>query len=119
MLRPIRNEKEYESSLERIYELIQKKVKPKSLEGDELEVLTLIVKSYEEKKYPIPPPSPLAAIKFKMDQLGLAESDLTNILGNRSRKSEIFSKKRKLSLNMIRKLHSALDIPADILIREF
>ena len=117
MLKPIKNEKQYEAAAERIYKLMQHKIKPGSKEGDELEILSLLVKDYEEKHYPIPPPDPIAAIKFRMEQMGITNTDLVKILGYRSRVSEIFSGKRKLSLEMIRTLHLRLKIPAEILIR--
>ena len=116
---PIKNDKQYEGTLESIYELIKHDVKPGSELGDKLEVLTILVKAYEEKRHPIPKPHPLEAIRFRLDQLGLSESELSKILGTRSRKSEIFSGKRKLSLQMIRKLHEQLNIPAEVLIQPY
>jgi len=119
MLKPIKNKRQYDDALARVYELMQKNLKPKSKESDELEVLSILIKEYELEHYPIPKPSPLEAIKFRIEQMGLSESELSNILGARSRKSEILSGKRKLSLVMIRKLNEVLNIPAEVLIQAY
>jgi HTH-type transcriptional regulator/antitoxin HigA len=92
---------------------------PDSNESDELEVLSLLVKEYENEHYPVPQPHPIEAIKFRLDQMGMTEKDLSEILGYRSRKSEILSGRRKLSLSMIRKLHEKLKIPAEVLIQDY
>jgi HTH-type transcriptional regulator/antitoxin HigA len=119
MLKPIRTGEEYNDALARIYELMQSSVAEGSADSDELEVLSILVKEYELIHYPIAYPNPLEAIKFRMEQMNLSENELSNILGNRSRKSEILSGKRKLSLSMIRKLTEILHIPAEILIRAY
>ena len=119
MLKPIKNDAQYEDALARIYELMQKNLKPESKESDELEVLSILVKEYELDHYPMPKPSPLEAIKFRLEQMGMSEAQLSHILGYRSRKSEILSGKRKLSLTMIRKLNAVLHIPADVLIQAY
>jgi HTH-type transcriptional regulator/antitoxin HigA len=119
MLKPIKNESQYEDVLARIYVLMHKEVKEGSKQADELEILSLIVKEYEIKHCPVPKSNPIEAIKFRIEQMGLSESQLSNILGHRSRKSEILSGKRKLSLPMIRKLHEQLSIPADVLIQNY
>src|SRR4051812_25506885 len=103
MLKPIKNKKQYELALSRIYELMQKDLKKDSKQADELEVLSLLVKEYELAHYPVPKPNPIEAIKFRIEQMGMSEAQLADILGYRSRKSEILSGKRKLSLPMIRK----------------
>jgi HTH-type transcriptional regulator/antitoxin HigA len=119
MLKPIKNEAQYEAALERIYELMQLDLAPGSEGGDELEILSLLTKEYENAHYPVPKPHPLEAIKFRLDQLGLSEAELSRILGSRSRKSEILSGERKLSLEMIRKLNRELKIPAEVLIQAY
>ena len=119
MLKPIKTEDQYNKALARVYELMQTGVKEDSSESDELEVLSILVKEYEIDHYPIPSPNPLEAIKFRLDQMGLSEKELGEILGYRSRKSEILSGKRKLSLAMIRKLNEVLHIPAEILIQAY
>ena len=119
MVRPIKNNTQYESALARVYALLQKEIKPNSNESDELEILSILVKEYENEHYPVPPPNPLEAIRFRLDQMNMSESELATILGYRSRKSEILSGKRKLSLPMIRKLYETLHIPAEVLIQAY
>ncbi|HWB92357.1 MAG TPA: helix-turn-helix domain-containing protein [Puia sp.] len=119
MLKPIKNNAQYEDALARVYELMQKDLKPESKDSDELEVLSILVKEYELDHYPVPKPSPLEAIKFRLEQVGMSEAELSEILGARSRKSEILSGKRKLSLAMIRKLNEVLHIPAEVLIQTY
>jgi HTH-type transcriptional regulator / antitoxin HigA len=118
-IKPIKTKKDYDDALGRAYELMQKDLKPGSRLSDELEILSVLIEGYEEKHYPIPSPHPIEAIKFKLDQMGLDEKELNKILGGRSRKSEILSGRRKLSLSMIRELHSKLKIPAETLIAEY
>lgn len=105
--------------LERVYELMQKDIQPDSADSDELEILSILIKEYENENYPVPKPNPLEAIKFRLEQMNMSESELSKILGARSRKSEILSGKRKLSLSMIKKLNEKLKIPAEILIQEY
>lgn len=119
MIGPIKNKEQYESYLARIYELMQVDVLPDSSESDELEVLSILVKEYENVHFPIPKPNPLEAIRFRLEQMGISENELSHILGYRSRKSEILSGKRKLNLNMIRRLNEKLHIPAEILIQAY
>ena len=119
MLKPVKTNKEYNAALARVYELMQKELKAGSKLSDELEVLSILVEAYEKKHYPIPPPHPIEAIKFRLEQKGIDEKELTRILGGRSRKSEILSGRRKLSLNMIRELHEKLSIPAETLITAY
>lgn len=119
MSRPIKNEVQYEAALARIYELMQLDLEPGTEAGDELEILSLLVKDYENMYYPMPKPHPIEAIKFRLEQLALSDAELTRILGSRSRKSEILSGERKLSLEMIRKLNQELKIPAEVLIQAY
>lgn len=119
MLKPIKNNQQYEDVLKRIYMLMQKNIRPDSKQSDELEILSILVKEYENEYYPVPKPNPLEAIKFRLEQMNMSETDLSEILGNRFRKSEILSGKRKLSLAMIRKLNEALRIPAEVLIQAY
>lgn len=119
MLKPIKNEHQYERTLARVYTLMQKNIKPDSKESDELEILSILVKDYENEYYPVPQPNPLDAIKFRLEQMNMSETELSEILGARSRKSEILSGKRKLSLEMIRKLRERLNIPAEVLIQAY
>lgn len=119
MVRPIKNEQQYEEALMRVYLLMQKELKPDSKDSDELEILSILVKEYENEHYPMAQPNPLDAIRFRMEQMNMSEADLSEILGARSRKSEILSGKRKLSLSMIRKLKEKMNIPAEVLIQAY
>lgn len=116
-IKPIRNELDLQKSLARIEQLFD--AKPNTPEGDELEVLISLVHSYEEQNIEIDPPDPIEAIKFRMEQQGMKDADLVPYLGQRSRVSEVLNKKRRLSLQMIRKLNSGLSIPLESLIGEY
>ena len=98
---------------------MQKDLKPGSKESDELEILSILVEKYEDENYKIDLPDPIEAIKFRMEALGLAQSDLSEYLGYKSRASEILNKKRKLSLAMIRSLNEKLNIPLESLVRDY
>jgi len=119
MIRPIRTKKQYKEYLSEAYQLMQSSIKPRSDESDKLELLSILIEQYEKQHYPIAPPHPIEAILFRMDQMNMKRSDLSKILGTRSRTSEILSGKRKLSLAMIRKLNLELGIPAEVLIRDY
>lgn len=92
--------------------------KPGSSEEQSLELWTLLIEDYEAKHHPVPPPEPIEAIRFRMDQLGLKASDLTAFIPSKSKISEILNRKRPLSISMIRALQSGLGISADILVQE-
>jgi HTH-type transcriptional regulator / antitoxin HigA len=114
-LRPIRSEKDYERALAEVEELWGAKAgTPK---GDRLDILATLIEAYETEHYPMDPPDPIEAIKFRMEQQGLTRKDLEEILGTRTRVSEVLNRKRGLSINMIRALHDKLGISAEILIR--
>ncbi|MGY0038103.1 helix-turn-helix domain-containing protein [Pedobacter sp. NJ-S-72] len=119
MLKPIKTEKEYDNALAHIYELMQTDIVEGSETSDELEILSLLIKEYELVHYPMSYPNPIEAIKFRMEQMNLSENELSDLLGTRSRKSEVLSGKRKLSLSMIRKLTDTLHIPAEVLIQAY
>jgi HTH-type transcriptional regulator/antitoxin HigA len=113
-LKPIRNEKDYERTLAEVEVLWGAKAgTPK---GDRLDILATLIEAYEAEHYPMDPPDPIEAIKFRMEQQGLSRKDLEKILGTRTRVSEVLSRKRGLSINMIRALHEKLGISAEILI---
>ena len=116
-IRPIKTAEDYEKALERLEMIFDSK--PGSKEGDELELLSILIDKYENEHFPIPAPDPIEAIKFRMEQLGYKQQDLAELIGFKSRVSEILNRKRKLTLEMIRKLHTALNIPTDILIQEY
>jgi len=116
-IKPIRTEEDYQNALKRLEIIFDAELNSK--EGDELEILGMLIDNYEKIHYPIDMPDPIEAIKFRMDQLNYSNQDLANIIGLKSRVSEILNKKRKLSINMIRKLHQALSIPTDVLVQEY
>lgn len=114
---PIKNEQDYHKALKKL-ELIFN-VKKETPEGDELEILSILIDQYENENFPIDMPDPIEAIKFRMEQMGLKQKDLVEIVGFKSRVSEILSKKRKLTLDMIRKLNVSLRIPTEVLIQDY
>ena len=116
-LKPIKTEQDYFHALERL-ELIFDAV-PGTNEGDELEILGILLENYENEHFPIELPDPIEAIKFKMEQLNYSQNDLAKVIGLKSRASEILNKKRKLTLDMIRKLTVKLNIPSEVLIQEY
>ena len=116
-LKILKTKKEYQQSLERFEEIFQAKLG--TPESDEADILALLIKDYEDKHYVINVPNPIEAIKYRMEQQELSNRDLAQILGFKSRVSDIFKNNRKLNLNMIRKLHSELHIPLETLVKEY
>lgn len=114
---PIRNEKDYQNALERLEIIFN--AKRGTEEGDELEILSILIDNYENEHFPIGMPDPIEAIKFRMEQLGMKQKDLAEVFGFKSRVSEILNKKRKLTLEMIRKLNTTLHIPTEVLIQDY
>ncbi|WP_134147874.1 type II toxin-antitoxin system HigA family antitoxin [Flavobacterium sp. 270] len=116
-IKPIKTEEDYDFALERVNVLFD--AKPNTEEGDELDILVTLIEKYEKIHYPIPEPDPIEAIKFVMEQRGLTDADLGILLNSRSRVTEIFKKKRALTIKQIRVLTKELQIPASILIKEY
>ncbi|HMJ46748.1 MAG TPA: helix-turn-helix domain-containing protein [Ferruginibacter sp.] len=116
-IRLIKTKKDYQNALNRLEVIFD--AKPGTSQGDELEVLGILIDKYEQDHYPIDFPDPIEAIKFRMEQLGYSQSDLANVVGLKSRASEILNRKRKLTLEMIRNLHDTLKIPTDVLIQSY
>ncbi len=116
-IKPIKTEQDYQEALDRLEVIFD--AKKGSPEGDELEILGLLIEKYESIHFPIDLPDPIEAIKFRMEQMGYSQSDLVKIIGLKSRVSEILNKKRKLTLEMIRKIHVALNIPTEILVQSY
>ena len=113
----IKTEENYNRDLKRLDEIFD--AKKGTEEGAELELLGLLIEQYENEHFPIDLPDPIEAIKFRMEQLGYNQNDLAKIIGFKSRASEILNKKRKLSLEMIRLIHTSLNIPTDVLIQSY
>jgi|SRR6056297_901256 len=116
-IKVIKTEEDYNSALKRLEEIFDAPVN--SPDGDEAELLTVLIEKYEEEHYPIEAPDPIEAIRFRMEQMNMKKKDLAEVLGYKSRVSEILSRKRKLSLKMIRQLHKKLRIPYDSLLTEY
>ena len=116
-IKVIKTEQDYNQALKRLEIIFHAEID--SPEGDEAEVLSILIEKYEEKHYPIGMPDPIEAIKFKMEQMGMKQKDLAEIVGFTSRVSEILNRKRKLTLSMIRKLNTALHIPTEVLVQEY
>jgi HTH-type transcriptional regulator/antitoxin HigA len=104
--RLIKNKKDYDMTLSRIEQLMD--AKPGTAELDELELLTALVEMYEERHFPIGPPDPIDAIKFRMEQLGLGQKDMVPFIGTKSKVSEVLNGKRTLTLAMMRSLNKGL-----------
>jgi HTH-type transcriptional regulator/antitoxin HigA len=113
----IKTKKDYQSAIDRLDKIFD--AKKGTAEADELELLTILIEKYEDELYPIALPDPIEAIKFRMEQMSYSQKDLAEIIGLKSRASEILNKKRKLTLEMIRNLNEALNIPTDILIQDY
>jgi HTH-type transcriptional regulator/antitoxin HigA len=113
----IKSEQDYQQALNRLEEIFDSK--KGSEEGDELEVLGILIDLYEKENFPIDLPDPIEAIKFRMEQLNYNQNDLAEIIGLKSRVSEILNRKRKLSLEMIRNLNEKLQIPSEVLIQSY
>lgn len=116
-IKPIKTTNDYEQAMLRLENLFDaKKGTPK---GDELEVLSMLIEKYEDAHFPIDLPDPVEAIKFRMEQSGFTQTDLANLVGQKSRASEILNRKRKLSLDMIRQLHKSWNIPTEVLVQAY
>jgi HTH-type transcriptional regulator/antitoxin HigA len=114
-LKPIRNETDYEAALAEVERLWGAKSGTQA--GDRLDVLATLIDAYETKHYPMDPPDPIEAIRFRMEQQGITRKDLEPLIGTRGRVAEVLNRKRSLSIDMIRRLHDTLGISADVLIR--
>ena len=114
-VKPIRTENDYEAALAEVGRLWG--AKSGTPKGDRLDVLATLIDAYESERYPVDPPDPIEAIKFRMDQQGLTRKDLEPLIGTRTRVAEVLNRKRGLSIDMIRRLHEGLGISAEVLIR--
>jgi HTH-type transcriptional regulator/antitoxin HigA len=116
-IRPIRTEADYQAALAEIERLFE--APPGTREGDRLDVLTTLVETYEAQHYALPAPDPIEAVRYTMESRGLSRRDLEPYLGSRARVAEALNRRRPLSLEMIRRLHANLGIPAEILIQPY
>ncbi len=113
----IKSEEDYRNALKRLEMIFDAPID--SVEGDEAEILSLLIENYENKHYPIEAPDPVEAIKIRMEEMNLKQKDLVGILGGKSAVSEILNKKKKLTLEMIRALEVKLHISASLLIKNY
>ena len=116
-IKPIRNEADYDMALTVIDRLMG--AKPDTPERDEMEVLVTLVEAYEAKHWPIEPPDPISAIEHVMEARGLRQKDLAELIGSQPHASEVLSRRRPLTLAMIRTLSREWKLPADMLVREY
>ena len=113
-LKPIKSEQDYRNGLERLEVIFDAQIDTK--EGDEAEILSLLIENYENEHYPIESPDPIEAIKIRMEELNMRQKDLVGIIGGKSRVSEILNRKKKLTVDMIRELEKILQISATVLV---
>ena len=116
-IKPIHTGKDYKEAMARLEDIFD--ANPGTNEGDELELLSILIEKYEDEHFPIEAPDPIEAIKFRMEQLGMEQKDLEGIIGSKGRVSEILNKKRKLTLKMIQSIIQNLHVPAEILLQEY
>lgn len=116
-IKPLHNEVDYNVALKEAGRFFDNEPEEGTPEADRFEILVILIEAYEAKHYPIAPPDPIEAIKFRMEQSGLSAKDLVPMIGQLNRVYEILSRKRPLTLPMIRRLHSELGIPAESLIQ--
>ncbi|MDD9822252.1 MAG: transcriptional regulator [Gammaproteobacteria bacterium] len=115
-IKQIKTETDYRAALKTVESLMD--AEAGSAEGEQLDVLATLIEAYEEKHYPLEHPDPVEAIKFEMERKGMTAKELAPMIGGRARVDEILSRKRPLTLPMIRRLHAQLGIPAESLIKE-
>jgi HTH-type transcriptional regulator/antitoxin HigA len=115
-LKKIKNNKEYKACLDWVDEMFDKKVKPNTPEGDLLEVALLLIKEYEDVKYPVPLPDPIEAIKIKMEERGLKNKDLVALIGSKGYVSALLNRKKPLTLTLAKIFYKELGIPAEVLL---
>ena len=115
--KPITTEQEYESALKELEPIFE--ADPNTTDGQKAELLSILIEAYEDKHYPIPASDPIEAIKFRMEQMNMKSKDLGVIIGYKERASEILNRKRKLTLPMIRRISTNLNIPTAVLVQEY
>jgi len=116
-LKPIKTEADYNKAIERLEMIFD--TSPESKEGDEAEILSMLINNYENQHYPITAPDPIEAIKIRMEELNLKQKDLIGAIGGKSRVSEVLNKKKKLNVDMIRELERILQISASVLVNSY
>ncbi|AXP81372.1 hypothetical protein CJ739_2298 [Mariniflexile rhizosphaerae] len=117
IIKPIKSEQDYEKALERLEVIFDSAENTK--EGDEADILSMLIDNYENQHYPIEAPDPIEAIKIRMEEMNLKQKDLVGIIGGKSRVSEILNKKKRLTVDMIRELERVLHISASVLVNNY
>jgi len=116
-VKPIKSDKDYRNALERLEVIFDASIDTK--EGDEAEILSLVIENYENERYPIEAPDPIEAIKIRMEELNMRQKDLVGIIGGKSRVSEVLNRKKRLTVDMIRELERILQISASVLVNNY
>ena len=116
-IKPIKSEKDYQEALQRLNELFDAKIG--TPESDEADIIALLIDNYEDEYYPIEAPDPIEAIIIRMEEMQIKQVDLIPEIGGKSRVSEVLNRKRKLTVDMIRKLTIRLDLSANLLIKDY
>ena len=116
-LKPIKNENDYRNALKRLEVIFDAPIDTK--EGDEAEILSLLIENYENEHHPIEAPDPIEAIKIRMEELNMRQKDLVGVIGGKSRVSEILNRRKKLTVEMIRELERILQISASVLVNNY
>lgn len=116
-LKPIKSEKDYRNALARLEVIFDALIDTN--EGDEAEILSLLIENYENEHFPIEAPDPIEAIKIRMEELNMRQKDLVGIIGGKSRVSEIMNRKKRLTVDMIRELEQMLQISASVLVNNY
>ncbi|TXD80605.1 transcriptional regulator [Psychroflexus gondwanensis] len=116
-VKPIKSDKDYRNALERLEVIFDAPIDTK--EGDEAEILSLVIENYENERYPIEAPDPIEAIKIRMEELNMRQKDLVGIIGGKSRVSEVLNRKKRLTVDMIRELERILQISASVLVNNY
>ena len=116
-IKPIKTEKDYEAAIKRLEKIFD--ASTKSIDGDEAEILSMLIDNYENQYYPIEAPDPIEAIKIRMEELNIKQKDLVGIIGGKSRVSEVLNRKKRLTVDMIRGIEKTLHLSASVLVRNY
>jgi HTH-type transcriptional regulator / antitoxin HigA len=116
-IKPIKTEKDYETALKRLEKIFD--ASPNSTEGDEAEIVSLLIENYENQYYPVEAPDPIEAIKIRMEEMNIKPKDLVGVIGGKSIVSEVLNKKKRLTVDMIRNLEEMLHLSASILVTNY
>ncbi|MDP1728306.1 MAG: transcriptional regulator [Bacteroidota bacterium] len=115
-LKIIKTEKQYQKCLDWVDEMFDKKIKPNSVDGEKVQIALLLIKQYEDDKYPIPFPDPIEAIKLKMEERGMKNKDLVGLVGSKGYISALLNKRKPLTLELVKLFHKEFRIPAEVLL---